>query len=151
MANELVIKKFDPNQLFYTMVKFFKDNKDKVNPNTGYKQRVDICCEGSSRCFDGSQKILCSDGSKLISEIKKGDKVYSYDHKTGENILKAVDDVIVTQNTTKRCLKIKLKNGSEINCTEDHEIFYNGRYILAKELVSLRNNLKHKDNEKKEI
>lgn len=147
MAKELIVKTFDPNKLFYKMVEFYQENKKKINPNTGTTQRIDICCEGSSRCFDGNQRILCSNGSKLISEIKKGDKVYSYDHKTGKDVLKTVNDVIVTQNKTKKCLKIKLKNGNEINCTEDHEIFYNGRYILAKELVSLYNELKNKDND----
>jgi hypothetical protein len=50
-----------------------------------------------------------------------------------------------TQNEGKICLKIKLKNGSEINCTDDHKIFYKGRYIIAKDLVSLWNNLKHRE------
>lgn len=49
MAKELVVKTFDPNQLFYKMVEFYQENKKKINPNTGTTQRIDICCEGSSR------------------------------------------------------------------------------------------------------
>ena len=144
MAKRQIIKEggFDPNKLFYTMGAFYMENKNAINPNTGEKQRINILNEGSSRCFDANQMILCSDGSKPISEIKSGDMVVSFNHDTGENMLKKVSDVIITQNNTKKCLKIKLKNGTEINCTEDHEIYYNGRYICAKELVSLCNNLK---------
>lgn len=46
---ELVIKSLDPNKLFYTMLKFYSDNKDKINPNTGEKQRIEIYNEGSAR------------------------------------------------------------------------------------------------------
>lgn len=74
MANELVIKNFDPNKLFYTMVGYIAENKNKINPNTGLKQRINICCEGSSRSgktFDIFDLIifLCSQfsGKKPLS------------------------------------------------------------------------------------
>ena len=46
MAKELVVKTFDPNQLFYKMVEFYQENKKKINPNTGTTQRIDIFVKG---------------------------------------------------------------------------------------------------------
>ena len=136
---------FETNPLFYTMVEFYNDNKNNINPATGEKARINILNEGGSRCFSKEQKILCVGGSKPISEINIGDKVYSHDHERNINVLRTVTNKKVTANEGKKCLKIRLKNGYEINCTEDHEIFHNGRYIIAKDLLSLYNKFKNKD------
>jgi intein/homing endonuclease len=95
-----------------------------------------VVLEGGSRCFDGKQKIITEKGSKCISEIKIGDLVLSYNHKKNKSEYKKVANCIPQKNT-KRCFKIKLKDGTLIECTEDHKFFYNGRYIELKNILSL--------------
>ena len=45
----LVPKKFETNQLFYTMAEYIHDNKDNINPETGEKGIINIFNEGGSR------------------------------------------------------------------------------------------------------
>lgn len=47
---------FDPNMLFYRMLKFYNDNRKALNPVTGKTQRVTICNSGGSR----SGKSVCA-------------------------------------------------------------------------------------------
>lgn len=49
MAKVLKPSKFETNQLFYTMVKYIYDNKNKINPETGEPARINILNEGGSR------------------------------------------------------------------------------------------------------
>lgn len=128
---------FDPNQLFFDMYAFYMQNKDNLHELTGEVGKVQIFNQGSGRCFAPDQMIMCQGESKKISELKIGDKVYSYDHLTGENVFKKVINVIPTIGNKKKCYNIKLKNGKEIKCTYDHKIFFKGRYITADKLVSL--------------
>ena len=38
---------------------------------------------------------------------------------------------------SKPCVKVKLKNGSEIICTDDHEFYFKGSWTKIKDILSL--------------
>lgn len=101
--------------------------------------------EGSSRCFAFDQEVVTNKGTKKISEIEIGDKVLSFNENTKSNEFKLVKGLHQFKND-KKCLKITLKNGTVIKCTEDHEFYYEGAWISIKHLLSLRNDkLKNKN------
>lgn len=136
--------KFEPNYLYSYMVKIFAKNRhrlDKASANEQYpegqKKTIKFYNLGGTRCFDKNQKVVTKEGSKLISELSTSDYVKSYNHETDEYEYKQVQAVIVNEKNKKPCYRITLDTGEQINCTFDHHIFYQGRYITAKELVSL--------------
>lgn len=91
-----------------------------------------ICNEGGSRCFHADTKVHTVNGPKSISEIQLGDVVLT------PNGSKPVIDVFVNHNT-KRCIKVKLKNGNTIIATEDHKFMFRQRWNELKNIVSLWN------------
>lgn len=88
--------------------------------------------EGSSRCFAPDTLIITLNGSKPISKVKIGDSVLT------PNGLKCVISTFEMPND-KKTIKIKLKSGHEIICTEDHKFFHKGSWIEIKHLLSLVN------------
>ena len=96
----------------------------------------EILYDGGTRCFHPCQKIVCENGPIEISKIKKGDKVKSYNSNTKKNEFRTVLKTYSFKNN-KKTVKIKLKNGNDIICTEDHEFFYKGGWQTAKHLLSL--------------
>lgn len=132
---------FDPNPLCFEMIKIFEENRGKLfwdeGLKKGIKKKVVIYNEGGSRCFGGEQKIITENGSKPISELKKGDIVLTYNEVTKVNEYKKVNKSIPSINS-KKTLKIILRNGESIIVTDDHKFFYEGRWISIKHLLSLR-------------
>jgi intein/homing endonuclease len=65
-----------------------------------------------------------------IKDIQEGDAVKT---QNGWN------EVIETHkfNNTKKAVRIKLKNGKYIECTNDHKFFYRGRWVEIKNILSL--------------
>lgn len=100
--------------------------------------------EGGSRCFEKDTLILTANGKKKISELNANDFVLSFNHETNKKEYKRVASVIKNENNQKRCYCFRLKNGDEIKCTEDHRFYYQGRYVCAKDLVYLFDQLKNK-------
>lgn len=106
-----------------------------INPNLSYLHQCrkdgkrGVILEGSSRCFSANQKVITETGSKEICLINIGEKVL-----TPSGFI-AVTDSIKMKNT-KPCLRIKLKNGSIIECTEDHKFFYKGSWVAIKEIIN---------------
>lgn len=90
---------------------------------------------GGRGCFSGSQNVVTENGPKPISEIKVNDKVLSYNHRTKETEYKNVTNTFKYDNN--KLIRIKLKNGTIINVTENHKFFYRGEYICIKDLLSL--------------
>lgn len=133
---------FKPNFLFFWMIKKFLDNrhaldpalKDAENPD-GKPKRITFFNLGGTRCFGKDQLIVSKNGSKRISELKKGDLVLSYNHKKGINEYKKVINVVKNENNSKECYEIRLKNGRVIKCTTDHEFYTNGEYKPIKEIL----------------
>lgn len=125
----------------YVMTLFLANNK-RPDPQTGDPTQPVILMGGGSRCFEKDTLVKTDNGEKKISELEKGDKVLSFNHKNNKKEFKTVINVFKNENNIKKCYSFKFKNGDEIKCTEDHEIFYQGRYVCAKDLVSLHKQLK---------
>lgn len=89
-----------------------------------------IVNQGGSRCFKGDTKVITSHGPKAISEIKVGELVIT------PNGPKQVITVIQSKNT-KKTVKVRLKNGSDFICTEDHLFYFRGDWISIKHILSL--------------
>ena len=142
---------FKPNYLYWWMLANYQMAKDKLNPALANAQRPNgqkvtpvFVNLGGTRCFHEGQLVITDNGSKPIKDLREGDRVLSYNHDLAKKEYKSVVGVIKNENNTKKCLEIKLKNGSVIKCTEDHEIYFNGRYETAKNILSLWK--QHKDN-----
>ena len=93
---------------------------------------------GGTSCFDGETLVVTDKGLKKISEIEVGDVVKSFNEKTKEDEWKTVTDTFTFLNQ-KRTVRVKLKNGKEIICTDDHKFYYKGGWISIKHLLSLSN------------
>ena len=76
-------------------------------------------------CFTPECKVDCENGSKRISDIKKGDMVLSYDGKFHEVLNTLNYDV------EEELIEIELEDGRKITCTHDHEIHVNRNGILV--------------------
>lgn len=93
-----------------------------------------ICHEGGSRCFAKHQRVITKNGSKKISEIKVGDYVLAGLGKEWS----LVKNVFKLPNT-KPCYKIKLKNGSVIQATQDHKVWFQGGWCSLKYVIKCWN------------
>ena len=83
-------------------------------------------------CFVSGTKISTPTGYKNIEDIKMGDLVYSYNHKENKVEIKKVNylfnkhvDKIVTITST---------SGEIIECSVNHPIYCNGKYIRAEHI-----------------
>ena len=93
------------------------------------KKRINILV-GGSRCFTENTKIRMSDSSiKNIEDIEIGDSVLT---PNGEKKVLGLHEFDPSQ----KLIKFKFKNGEELVCTEDHEIWYKGKWVEAKDLMS---------------
>ena len=79
-------------------------------------------------CFPSGTLI---DG-KPIENIKIGDYVNSFNHKTGKIEKKRV--LCLFKKKPETLCTIKLKNGQEITCTENHPFYTNKGYLTASQL-----------------
>lgn len=93
--------------------------------------------EGGTRCFHFDQLVITRQGSKRISEIRPGEFVLTYNEQTKKNEYKRVDEALKLENS-KPTLKITLKNGQTIICTEDHKFYFRGGWHTLIHLVSLK-------------
>lgn len=136
------IIKITKNYLYNYIMTLYLANKNRPDPQTCDPTKPVILMGGGSRCFEKYTLVYTDSGSKHICNIDKNDKVLSYNHKTEKCEFKNVVSVFKNENNTKKCYCFKFKNGDKIKCTEDHEIFYQGRYVCAKDLVSLHKQIK---------
>ena len=83
---------------------------------------------GGTRCFGADTLVYTTTGLKKISQINIGDEVLT------PNGSKMVEDLFISKNT-KRCLKIKLKNGKEIIVTEDHKFMFRNKWTEIKNII----------------
>jgi hypothetical protein len=93
---------------------------------------------GGAGCFSESTPIKTENGYKSISEIKKGDMVYSYNEETNEQELKPVLEVYSYKLNelpgNQKMLELKFDNGVEIHCTENHEFYIDSKWVMAKDI-----------------
>jgi hypothetical protein len=85
-----------------------------------------------SKCLDKDSLVHTSNGKTKIADLNMGDLVYSYNEETNQIELKPVVKVMNNGNK-KKLIKITTKSGS-INVTEDHKIYTQRGWIMAKDL-----------------
>lgn len=112
------------------MIEINESYQDITNTDKRY-----IIVTGGRGCFHGDQLVVTNNGTKQIKDILIGDFVKSYNHKKECFEFKEVLNVFEYDN--EEIIKIKLKNGTVINVTENHKFFYKGEYICIKHLLSL--------------
>lgn len=99
-----------------------------------------IINEGGSRCFSANQLVKTINGLKPISEIQKGETVFSYNEETKQVEPQKVLMQYESENE-KKCLRIKLKNGQVIEASEDHKFYFEGGWVSLKNIVSSWNEM----------
>lgn len=76
-------------------------------------------CQPGNRCLPGDVRVAMADGSwRNIIDIRKGDVVLAYDHKSGKPVKSQVLDFY--ENGYKEVKQYKLFNGYTVRCTPDH-------------------------------
>ncbi len=89
----------------------------------------------SQQCFEQNTQVVTSEGTKKIKDIRKGDKVLSYNRYT--QLLEEKEVEAVWSNpisfSGSRYYVIRA-GGKEIMATEDQEFYANDEYIQAKNL-----------------
>ena len=86
-----------------------------------------------SKCVDRNTLVYTSTGEVRICDLNVGDLVFSFNEETKSLELKPVVRVMNNGNK-KNLIKITTKSGS-INVTEDHKIFTDRGWIMAKDLT----------------
>lgn len=94
--------------------------------------------EGGSGCFGKDQKVITDTGVKKISKLSEKDLVLTHNFQTNKDEFKPVNGIHIYTNN-KPCFKIRMKSGTEINVTEDHEFLYEGSWVKIKDLLHLWN------------
>ena len=106
---------------------------------------VDVLAEGEEviftekihGCFRHDAKVMLANGEeRLISEIKQGMSVLTMNEKTGETEAKKVVGVLVRNSERSMWMKLKLDNGREVTCTDEHLFLTSNRgWVMAKDLT----------------
>lgn len=104
--------------------------------NRNSKAKV-VINQGGTSCFGGSQLIITKRGSIAIKDVVIGDFVLSFNEETKKQQWKEVKNLFSYQNS-KKTVRLKLKNGTEIIVTEDHHFYYEGGWHSIKHILSLR-------------
>jgi len=86
---------------------------------------------GTVDCFSEDMKILTIDGEKLISEIKIGELVYSFNEETLEIEKDVISQIFDTEK--QEILIIETENGT-LEVTPNSEIYTTNGIVLAKNL-----------------
>lgn len=111
-----------------------------------WKKGFSYLFTGSPGCFTADQLIHTGHGVRKIAAIKKGDFVLTYNHELNVNQYRKVTETLRKNTNKSRLLKIKMKDGTIIKCTEDHKFFTGTEYLQIKDiLLSLLNKKKLKN------
>ena len=87
----------------------------------------------TSQCFTGDTLVSTESGLRPIEDIQAGDYVWSENTETGEKELKKVLSVSITE--TDQLVHVITGNGTEINTTENHPFYTEGKgWCVASEL-----------------
>lgn len=113
----------------------------KIRWMTGHYATV----TGSPTCFTKDTLIHTDLGVKRISDIEVGNHVLSYNHEKKVNEYRIVTDTPVSKNHSGKLFKIKMKDGTIIKVTNNHEFFNGTDYVKIEDiLLSLDDKLKIK-------
>jgi len=105
------------------------------NSNLDWLEDIDLLIV--DECLRANTLIATNKGYKKIQDIKIGDMVKSYNHKTQKEELKPVINTwknLIKSNSYTRFLEIELENGSIIQVTPNHKIYTKRGMIRADEL-----------------
>ncbi len=120
-------------------LKLHKVIKGKLRAGLACKTERDkpiaILMSGVPGCFTAGQLIHTDKGVKPISEIKEGDMVLSYDHVHRINEYRKILQVHKYNEREDRLFRIRLKDGTIIEVTENHEFFDGVRYVKVKDIL----------------
>ena len=106
---------------------------DPVEISVRFLQLICMLFGLTSQCFTGDTLVSTEYGLLPIEEIQAGDYVWSENTETGEKELKKVLSVSVTE--TKVLVHVYTENGTEINTTENHPFYVEGKgWCVAAEL-----------------
>ena len=106
---------------------------DPVEISVRFLQLICMLFGLTSQCFTGDTLVSTEYGLLPIEEIQAGDYVWSENTETGEKELKKVLSVSVTE--TKVLVHVYTENGTEIDTTENHPFYVEGKgWCAAAEL-----------------
>lgn len=101
---------------------------------------------GGYGCFLSGQKIAIQNNQFCeIQDVKQGDFVQSFNLENKEVESKKVLNTF--KYSSDNYLKIKMKDGTEINVTKNHKFLYNNNWISIEEILSLHVEIQEVDNE----
>ena len=88
---------------------------------------------GGPGCFDENTLIKTETGYTKISEVIKGERVWTLNTKGKSEISEVVE--LFKYDADTEMVNIELETGETVVCTLDHEIrLSNGNWIMAKDL-----------------
>ena len=106
---------------------------DPVEISVRFLQLICMLFGLTSQCFTGDTLVSTEYGLLPIEEIQAGDYVWSENTETGEKELKKVLSVSVAE--TKVLVHVYTENGTEIDTTENHPFYVEGKgWCAAAEL-----------------
>ena len=96
-----------------------------------FAECVDLCITksctlGCKFCLTEDTLIDTPNGMRKITEIQKGDMVYSFNQLNYEFQLKPVD-MLFCREYVGDLIEIKLKNGKKLKCTPNHKVYTTNR------------------------
>ena len=114
----------------------------EVNPNLTFLldelPNIRIAAlQGSTRCFTGNTLVRTNSGLKQIKDIEVGDLVLSVNLETNISEYQKVNEKYYYKATQikQELIIFTLYNQEVITCTEHHEIYFEGRWVEARELA----------------
>ena len=109
--------------------KIRRTNEDEFIP--AYAENVDVkCTMGCQWCFPEDVMIETPQGKKQISDIEKGDMVYSFNPLNSEFQIKPVD-MVFCRDYEGEVIEITLEDSNTIKCTPNHKFYTTNRGWVA--------------------
>lgn len=90
--------------------------------------------QGGTSCHKGDTLVVTDTGNVAISEVKEGDIVKSYNEDTKTVESNKVLNIFRYSNH-KKTVRIKLKNGKTLTCTDDHKFYHQGQWLPIKDIL----------------
>jgi RHS repeat-associated protein len=86
----------------------------------------------SKLCFPKGTPILTPDGSRPIEALQKGDRVYAFDHVSGELVVRTVEQTFI--NVTDELIEVSYGT-AVVSATPSHPFWVDGRgWVAARDL-----------------
>ena len=143
-AKMLPVKEISGASEYYDIIKGYRDEGYPVGAkvNMFHTDRLLSWSRGELAvvtgipgCFDKEQLVHTKRGVVPIGEITTEDMVLSYNEKKKINEWRQVLATPIHQTTPDRMFKIKLKDGTIIKVTENHEFYTGTEYVKIKDLL----------------